>query len=97
MRGGRDGRVMAANPKDRDNDADEDLVMKAIKGLERTDLAEYRALKELFGDEGGCSLGRLPLALVQPETYMARFECSIANYLNMLMNASRTEYMQYIM
>ncbi len=76
---------------------DDDLVMNGINVLERTDGAEYRALKELCGDEGRCSLGGLPLALVQTGTCMARFDCSIARYVNMFKSASKIEDMQDIM
>ncbi len=79
------------------SDADDDRVTKAIKKLERADVDEYQALEELCGDEGGCSLGGLPLALVQAGSYMARFECSFEKYRNMLKNACRIEDMQDIM
>ncbi len=76
---------------------DDHCVINAIKGLARDDPDEYRALKELCEEEGGCSLGGLPLALVQAGTYMAQFKCSIAEYLHMFMNANRIEDMRNIM
>ena len=78
-------------------DADDAEVINSIKELERDNAKEYRALKELCGDEGGCCLGGLPLALVQAGTYMARFECSFVEYLHMFQNANRIEDMQDIM
>ena len=78
-------------------DVDDDGVMNTIKELERDEVHEYQALKELCGDEGACSLGGLPLALVQAGSYMARFECSFAEYLNMFQNTNRSEVMQDIM
>ncbi len=78
-------------------DADDDGVMNAIEELERDDIGEYQALKELCADEGACGLGGLPLALVQAGTYIAQFECSVREYLNMFKNANRIEDMQDIM
>ncbi len=77
--------------------ADDDAVMKAIKDLEKDQTEEFRALKELCGDEGACSLGGLPLALVQAGTYIARFHCSFAEYLYMFENANRLEDMKHLM
>ncbi len=77
--------------------AEDDGVMNAIKELERTDVPEYRALKELCADEGECSLGGLPLALVQAGAYMARFECSFSRYRDMFKNTNRIEGMQKLM
>ncbi len=77
--------------------ADDDEVMNTIKDLEKDYMDEYRALEELCGDEGSCSLGGLPLALVQAGTYMARFECSFVEYLNMFENAKRMEEMKQLM
>ncbi len=76
------------------NDADDDVVIKTIEELEITDVAEYRALKQLCGDEEGCSLGRLPLALVQAGAYIAQFDCPVGKYLNMFKKASEVDGMQ---
>ncbi len=72
-------------------------VINAIKELERVDTDEHQALKELSGDEGSCSLGGLPLALVQVGVYMARFECSFSKYRDMFENTNRIEDMQELM
>ncbi len=58
--------------------ADDNRVINTIKELERDNAKEYRALNELCGDEEGCSLGGLPLALFQAGMYMARFKCSFS-------------------
>ncbi len=76
---------------------DDDAVMKAIEELERCDAAEYLALKELCRDEEGCSLGGLPLVLVQAGSYIAQFQCSIAHYHNIFKNSNRTDDMRDIM
>ncbi len=76
---------------------DDDGVMNSIKKLQRDDAGEYRALKELCGDEGECSLGGLPLALAQAGAYIARFECSLVEYLKMFKNANSLEHMKHIM
>ncbi len=68
-----------------------------IQKLERNDPDEYRALKELCGDEGACSLGGLPLALVQAGTYIAQFRCSFAEYLSLFQNANRTADIHLVM
>ncbi len=78
-------------------EADDDGVMKDVKKLESADPEEYRALKELCGDERTCSLGGLPLALVQAGSYIARFDCSFAQYQNMFEKANRIEDIQNIM
>ncbi len=78
-------------------DAEDDRVMKEIEKLKGDDEDEYRALKELCGDEGVYSLGGLPLALVQAGTYIDWFECSFGEYMNMFKTASRKEEFQDIM
>ncbi len=78
-------------------DANDYQVMREIRELESADVNEYRALEELCGDEGGCSLEGLPLALVQAEMYIARWDCSFSKYLTMFKNANRKEQMQDIM
>ena len=78
-------------------DSDDDEVLREIEKLESDNDIEYRALKELCGDDGAYSLGGLPLALVQAGTYIARFECSFAEYLNQFKSANRNEAWQAIM
>ncbi len=74
-------------------DSDDDGVKEEIKKLEGVDPDEYRALEELCGDGGNYSLGGLPLALVQAGTYIARFECTFKDYLNLF----KSENLQDIM
>ncbi len=79
------------------NFRDDDGVMNAIRELEKDNADDYRALKELCADNEVCSLGSLPLALVQAGTFIAQFKCSIVEYLCMFKNAKRVEDMQNIM
>ncbi len=78
-------------------DANDDEVKSKMKELERSDANEYRVLKKLCGDEETYSLGGLPLALVHAGAYIARFECSFAEYLHLLENTNGREGMQDIM
>ncbi len=78
-------------------ETDDGTVMKAVKELKKGDTDEYQALTELCGDDGVCSFAGLPLALVQAGAYMAQFECSFSEYLNMFKNPNRMEDRQHIM
>ncbi len=83
--------------KTKTSDADDDEVFREIKELERVNLEEYLVLQELCGDDGKCSLGGLPLALVQAGAYIAQFECSFADYRHTFENTSKLDEMQDIM
>ncbi len=78
-------------------DADDEEVMNEIRELEGSDSAEYCALKEICGDDGAKSLEGLPLALVQAGNYIARFECSFAEYLDLFQSATKEEDLQNLM
>ncbi len=71
--------------------------MSAIGKLKKEDKDEYRALKESCGDEAASSLGGFPLALVQAETYIARFESSLQEFRNVFMKMSRMGNLREIM
>ena len=71
------------------DDADDCKVMSEINELKSIDQAEYRALKKLCGDDNGCGLGGLPLALVQAGSFIAQFNYSFADYLNLLESANK--------
>ena len=72
-------------------EADDDKVMEKIKKLKDDDLAEYFALKKLCGDDSKYGLGGLPLSLVQAVSYIAQYECSFAEYLNLVENSDGEE------
>ncbi len=73
-------------------DADDDKVMKEIMELEDGDEAEYRALKKLCGGDSGEGLGGLPLALVQAGSFIAQFEYSFADYLDLFESANKEDW-----
>ena len=73
-------------------DADDDIVMKEIKELEGGNEAEYRALKKLCGDDSGEGLGGLPLALVQAGSFIAQFEYSFGEYLDLFESANKEDW-----
>ncbi len=73
-------------------DADDNKVAADIKKLEGRDQVEYCALKKLCGDENGDGLGGLPLALVQAGSFIAQFECSFAEYLNLFESKTRGDW-----
>ena len=68
-------------------DVDDKSVMSEIKKLECEDQVEYFALKKLCGDDSGDGLGGLPLALVQAGSFIAQFQYSFAEYLNLFESA----------
>ncbi len=72
-------------------DADDDSVMTEIKEMKGANQAEYCALKKLCGDDSAQGLGGLPLALVQAGSYIAEFEDSFAEYLNLFESANKKE------
>ncbi len=78
------------------NDTNDYEVINAIKKLQKDDADEHNVFKELCGDKGECSLGGLPLALVQAGSYIAQFGCSFAQYLNMLKNANSKEWEDFM-
>ncbi len=73
-------------------DADDDKVMRKIKELEGVDEAEYHALKKLCGDDSGEGLGGLPLALVQAGSFIAQFEYSFGEYLDLFESANKEDW-----
>ncbi len=70
------------------NDADDCKVMSEINELKSVHQAEYCVLKKLRGDDDGHGLGGLPLAIVQAGSFIAQFNYSFADYLNLFESAS---------
>ncbi len=72
--------------------AADDKVMTEIKRLEVVDQAEHCALKKLCRDDGGHGLGGLPLALVQAGSFIAQFDYSFVEYLNLFESANKENW-----
>ncbi len=71
--------------------------MAKIRELEGEDRVEYYALEELCEDGGAHGLGGLPLTFVQAGSFIARFKCSFAKYLNFIRAANTKKDLQDIM
>lgn len=61
----------------------DEKVMEELDRLERNNLLEYNAVKELASSNKEHGLGGLPLALAQALGYVSRFNASFGEYLKL--------------
>ena len=68
---------------------DYEMVMDEIKKLKGDNMVECDALKELSEMDGERNLGVLPLALVQAEARIGRYECTFKEDKTLFKKASK--------